>query len=180
MNAAKEIQTEESLEKIVKEKNPVSVYSVSFAPPIISDEEKEFLMSRVPVSKIIKRANQSNLSKAVFNRRNAAIAAAIITIGILHFAFQVSFINSEISENRPVAEVPPVKTEPASSQIIEIPSNRFETENAVKSAPVKPAVPVVRKLQLEPAPIKPQMKKKESFETSAERLRRVEKALTGV
>lgn len=180
MNEAKEKQTVESLDKVVKEKNPVSVYSISFASPIISDEEKNFLMSRVPVPNIARRANQSNFSKAVFNRRNAAIAAAIITIGILHFAFQVSFIRSEISENRPVVEAPVIKPEPVSSQIIEVPSNHFETENAIKSAPVKTAVPAARRTQFETAPVKPQIKKKESLETPAERLRRVEKALTGV
>lgn len=185
MNASTENSAEKSLENIATGK-PVSVCSISFAP-LITDEEREFIMQRLTAKKTVSPARQTALKKFVFNWRSAAIAAAILTIGILHFAFQMTFIRSEVSKVRPAMETQmavesaaPVKQEiETPAPIAPIQEEQKQANNAAVPGKVLPAV---RRPQAETAPVRQQSqpKRREMPETREERLRRVEKMLTGV
>lgn len=178
METSTENSTEKSLEKVL-EKKPVSVYSVSFAD-IINDAEREFLIERATAKKPVERAPQSKLSKAVFSWRNAIAVGAILAVGVLHFAFQLSFIQLENNQNQRVAEVP-AKIEQLLEQPVDNKPVEFKVKKADAVIPEKSAPQVVRQRQFEAAPSKqPSVKKKEAVESRAERLRRAEKLLTGI
>jgi hypothetical protein len=177
MNATTENSTEKSLERISSEK-PVSVYSVNFERVINNFSEKSFISKRKADSGKI--AVQNRLSKKIFKWRNAVAVAAILAIGVLHFAFQMSFISREISKNRPLLEVPPVKIEPLlRAAPVEIPPTEFKIKKI--NAPLSQrSAAAIRQRKAEIALPKPPPKKKDAFESRAERLRRVERILTGV
>lgn len=176
MNATEENLTEKALEKVSAEK-PVSVYSVNFARVINNFAEKKNIDRRKDES--VENVAQNSLSQKVFKWRNAIAVAAILAIGVFHFAFQMSFIRTEISEYRPVVNVPPVKIEPPRAAPIESKPAEFKAEKIDSVMPEK-NLPAVKRRQSEIAPVKPQPKKKEAVETRAERLRRAERILTGV
>lgn len=185
MNAETEILTEENLEK-VEEQKPVAVYSVNFTNAIGNFAEKRLVRRRnTTILKPVKV--EKSLSKKIFNWRNAVPVAAILAIGVLHFAFQMSVIRPEVSENHPVVEVPPVKLEPAralSSEAVPAAPVAIEPKRTETSAPQKTAQRV-KPRQLEAAPAsaparQPVMRKKEAVESRAERLRRAERLLTGI
>jgi hypothetical protein len=173
MNVSTKDSREKSLEKISTGK-PISVYSINFAKVINKFPGKRF----IPGQKNGKLAAQRSFSRKVFSWRNAAAVTAILAIGVLHFAFQMSIVRNELSENRPVVEVPPVKIEPLGAAPIEAESTEIET-GKTDAAPSKLAR-AIKQRQPEPAPFKPQLKKKEAVETRAARLRRAERLLTGV
>ena len=104
--------------------------------------------------------------------------AAILAVGVLHFVYQLSFISTETSENRGMAEAP-AKIEQVRQPPVEAPPVELEAKKTNEVTAPKPAAPV-QKLQPQAAPAKTQLKKKEPVETRAERLRRAEKILTGV
>jgi len=178
-----EVSTEKSGEKsleIVAEKKPISVYSVNFTQ-IVDDAEREFLMERTRSQKPEKTDERSSLSKKIFHWRNAIGIVAILMVGILHFSFQMSFIELEKGEKRRVAEVAPVRIEPPSAPV-SAPSDEtkpVEFEATKTNAPLPPK-PAVKSRQAEILPVRPEPKKKEAVETRAERLRRAEKILTGI
>jgi hypothetical protein len=169
-----ESSTEKNLEK-VSEKPPVSVYSVSFTE-IITDAEREFLIERSKAKKNQNPDNKSLFSKAVFKWRNAVAIAAILAVGVLHFAYQLSVIKTESTQ---VAEFP-VKTEQVSKQTAETKSIEFEAKKADVVNLEKPVPTIIKQRQTEVAPSKPQYKKKVTVETKSARLRRAEKLLTGI
>ena len=175
MNAVMENSTETSLEKVFREK-PVSVYNVNFTPVVNNFTEKRFLAKRKAAPREI--VVRKPLSKKIFNWQNAVAVAAIFAIGILHFTFQVSFISREVSKNQALVEVPPVKTESVPVAHIQTTPREFEVKK-IDAPMLKKSLPMVKR-QPEIAPAKPQPKKKEAFESRAERLRRAEKILTGV
>ncbi len=166
--------TEKNLEK-VSEKNPVSVYSLNFTP-IINDAEREFLIERSKPKKITKPGNKSQFSKAVFNWRNAAAVAAILVVGILHFAYQLSVIKTEKTQIiESPAKIEQVREQPAATEPAEFEAKKIEEVMPEKTAPL------LRQRQTETAPSpKPQLKKKEAIESRATRLRQAEKILTGI
>src|SRR5215218_6696966 len=127
MNVSTKNSTEKSLEKISAGK-PISVYTVNFAEVINNIPGTRFLPQRKTDADEI--AAQSSFSKKAFCRRNAAAVVAILAVGVLHFVFQMSFIRSEVSENRPILEVPPIKIESVSAAPVETES----IENKVKKS----------------------------------------------
>ena len=176
MNASTENSTEKSLQKVSAEK-PTSVYSVKFTK-VINNFAEESVITKQKSSKI---AAQNSFSKKVFRWRNAAAMAAILAIGVFHFAFQMSFIRSEVSENRPVIEVPPVNLEPVRTAPVETESADVEIRKINAELPPKRTRAVRQKQSAAfAAPSKPQLKKREAVETRAVRLRRAERILTGV
>jgi hypothetical protein len=164
---------EKELEE-VSETKPVSVYSLSFTP-IINDAEREFLIERSKPRQIKKTDRKSSFSKAVFRWRNAAAVAAILAVGVLHFAYQLSVIKTETTQiiESPVISAP-VSEPPAVTKPVE-----FEAKKIDAVLPEK-AVPAIKLRQTEVVPPKPQFKKKDSVEPRAARLRRAEKLLTGI
>ena len=175
MSTSTENSTEKSLEKVSAGK-PVSVYSVSFATVINKFPGKKFIARRSSKDPVARRS----FSKKVFSWRNAAAIAAILAIGVLQFALQVSVIRQDVGETRPPFQVPPVKTEPLYTAPAVSEPARLATKKANAVLPPKVATRAARERQPEPAPLKPQSRKKESVETRAARLRRVERILTGV
>lgn len=189
MNAETEISTQESLEKSPEQK-PVAVYSVNFANAIGNFTEKRLVRRRR--SAVSKAAPvKKSLSRKIFNWRNAVPVAAILAIGVLHFAFQMSVIRPEVSENRPVVEVPPVTMEAPRALTVEAVPAIADTKKVEASAApqktalrVKPRQAEIRQSEIrqsEIAPSKqPVSRKKETVESRAERLRRAERLLTGI
>ncbi|HEY8558910.1 MAG TPA: hypothetical protein VIL74_00805 [Pyrinomonadaceae bacterium] len=175
MEVGTEKSTEKSLEKVAAGK-PVSVYSVNFTKVINKFSGKIFVVK--PNSNGV--AAPRNFSRRVFNWRNAAIAAAIMAIGVLHFAFQMSIVRNEVGENRPLYQVPPVGTEPLTAPPIESEPAPVEIKKIHAPLPPKSSARAVRERPIEPAPLKPRSKKKEAVDTRAARLRRAERILTGV
>ncbi len=168
-----EISTKKNLEK-VSEERPLSAYSASFTP-IINDAEREFLMERSKPQKTTKTDKRSLFSKKIFKWRNAVAIGAILAVGVLHFVFQISFIETEKMH---VAELP-VKLEQIGEQTsatkpIEFEVKKVDVVNLEKTAPAN------SQRQSEVAPAKPQFKKKDSVEPRVTRLRRAEKLLTGI
>ncbi len=189
MNAGTEISTEEKLEKVPEQK-PVAVYSISFANAVGNFTEERLVRRRTAT---VGKASpvEKSLSKKIFNWRNVVPLAAILVIGVLHFAFQISVIRPEVSDNRAGFEVPPVKVEPARMVTVEAvavapvvnESKQTETVAPQKTAlRVKPRQTEVRQFEVAPppAPSKPVVRKKETVESRAERLRRAERLLTGI
>lgn len=174
MKTSTENSSENPLERVA-EREQVSVYSVNFTQIINHNAEKEIIIKPIKAESLEETNAQTRFSKIIFKRRNAIGIAAILTIGILHFAFQISFIQSEKTQ---VAENP-VKIETVSEQPAETKPSEFEVKKADIILPPKPA-PQIKQRQPELAPAKPQLKKKDSVETRAERLRRAEKILTGI
>lgn len=174
MKTSTENSSENPLERGA-EREQVSVYSVNFTQIINHNAEKEIVLKPIKAEVLEKTNNQSRLSGIIFKRRNAIGIAAILAIGILHFAFQISFIQSE---KTPIAENP-VKIETVSEQPTENKPAEFEVKKADIILPPKPAPPTKLR-QTEIAPAKPQLKKKDSAPTKSERLRRAEKILTGI
>lgn len=184
MNAETEILTEESLENAPEQK-PVAVYSVNFANAIGNFTEKRLVRRRS--SAVGKKSPvKKSLSRKIFNWRNAVPVAAILAIGVLHFAFQMSVIRPEVSENRPVGEVPPVKIEAPRALTVEaVPAIADPKKPEVATAPQKTALRIKPRQneirQSEIARSKPPViRKKEAVESRAERLRRAERLLTGI
>ena len=169
--------TEKSLKKALEEK-PVSVYSVNFARVINNLTENKGIQKRS--GDALEKASRSSLSRKVFKWRNAVAVAAILVVGVLHFVFQVSVVRPELSENLKSAEVPPVKIEQLSAPFADNKTSEFEAKKADVLLPEKQAPRLRQRPQLEIAPVKAQPKRKETVETRQERLRRVERILTGV
>ncbi len=177
MDVSTKNSSEKSLEKISAGK-PISVYTVNFAEVINKFPGTRFLPQRKTDADEI--AAQSSFSKKVFCWRNAAAVVSILAIGVLHFVFQISFIRSEVSENRPILEVPPIKIESVSAAPVETGSIKNKAKKSETLASPKNVRAAVRQRQMEPAPLKPQLKKREAVESRAARLRRAERILTGV
>ncbi|HEY0459310.1 MAG TPA: hypothetical protein VGC97_09260 [Pyrinomonadaceae bacterium] len=177
MSVSTKNPSEKTLEKALEDK-PVSVYSINFAR-VINNLNDQRLVSNPKKGGSLETAARKSLSKKVFQSRNAIAVAAILAIGVLHFAFQMSFIRYEVSKNRTPLEVPPVKIEQHSAPSADNNLDEFESKKADVLMPEKTA-PSVRRREAEIAPAKPKPKKKEAFESRTERLRRAEKILTGV
>jgi hypothetical protein len=178
MNVSTENSTEKSLEQVSGNK-PVSVYSVKFTK-VINNFAGKSIIQKKPSNQSVA---QKSFTQKVFRWRNAAAIAAILTIGVLHFVLQVSFIRSEVSENLPVMEVPPVKTESLRAAPVETGATNIELKKIDAAVPSN-SMRVARQRQSEPAAVtpssKPQPKKREATDSRAARLRRAEKILTGV
>ena len=104
--------------------------------------------------------------------------AVIFAIIILHFVSQFIFIQNEKLES----EITSAVTEPEQS-VESIKSAEIKTEAKTKNVEiVKAPVPAAPTVQPEPkiAPSRTILKKKETRESRAERLRRAERILTGV
>ncbi len=183
MEVSTQNSTDQSLEKVSVGK-PISVYTANFSKVIAKFPRKKLALKRKTPA--VKPAAQESFSSKVFSWRNASAAAAILAIGVLHFAFQVSFIRSEVTENRPPAEVPAVTVEqPVSAVPVEAEETAdAPTKNKIESkidASAPRTARLMRQRQAEtPAPVKAQPRKREAVESRAARLRRVERILTGV
>lgn len=177
MSVSTENSSKKSPGKVAAEK-PVSVYSVNFARVINNLTGEK--MSLKPPKNALEISRKSAFSKKVFQWRNAVAVAAILAIGVLHFAFQMSFINREVSKNRPVVEVPPVRIEPARVEPVRVEPSGFEAKKADVRLSTKEPRTIIRQRAVETAPLKAPPKKKETVETRADRLRRAEKILTGI
>lgn len=115
-------------------------------------------------------------------RRIYLIAAAILAVFVVHFAWQFSFVQKEnlrIAEdsmndaqlNAPVADVPPIE------ETVEI-----KTDSAPKKPIIEEPAKSVLPAKYAPPPVKtpsPEMNKKAVRDLRSERLRRAEKLLTG-
>jgi hypothetical protein len=186
MNAETEISTEGKLETVSEHQKPVAVYTVNFANVVGNFTEKRLVRRRksTMAEKSVEKSAEKSFSKKIFNWRNAVPVAAILAIGVLHFALQISVIRPEVSENHTALEIPPVKVEPARALPLEaVPAVVEIKKPGVAAAPQK-TVSRVKPRQLESAPsiapTKPVVRKKEAGETRAERLRRAERLLTGI
>ncbi len=179
MKISTENSSENPLERVA-EKEQVSVYSVNFTQVINHNVEKEIILKPIKAEVLEKTNNQVWLSKIIFRRRNAIGIAAILAIGILHFAFQLSVIQSEKTQviESPI-KVETVLEQPEETKPEETKPAEFEVKKADIILPPKPA-PQIKQRQVEVSPAKPQFKKKDSVEPKAERLRRAEKILTGI
>ena len=114
-------------------------------------------------------------------KRTFKIAAAILTVFVLHFAWQFSFVQKEnlrvVEDSLKVVHhnVLPVEILPKEKPV-EIGSNltaiKKEVENIPKSMPIKYSPP-------EPKSSRPQVKKKTPLDLRSARLRHAEKLLTG-
>jgi hypothetical protein len=175
MAVSTENSTEKSLQQ-VSENKPISVYSANFTKVINNFAGKRFVPKRRTGADGV--VEPRSFSKKVFSWRNAAAMAAILAIGVFHFVFQMSFIRSEVSENYPLIQVPPVKVEPLRTAPVEAEPSDFKIKKTAAELPPKPARTVRQQQQPEPAPLKAQPKK--AVESRAERLRRAERILTGI
>lgn len=141
---------------------------------------KRFNQNRKQTSNI-GESNIRPLFLSKLTRRNNTIAgAAILAVIVLHFVSQFVFFQSE---------KPAFKNEAISQPIAEIKSENdsrieIETEFEAKKPDVAevPDAAVSPTVQPEPGTVAPSriVKKKETRETRAERLRRAEKFLTGI
>ena len=183
MEVSTQNSTDKSLEKVSIGK-PISVYTANFSKVIAKfPRTKSALKRKLPVAK--PAAREDSFSKKVFSWRNVSAAAAILVIGVLHFALQVSFIRSEVTENRPPVEVPPVTVEqPAHAAVPVVETEEpaiVQPKRTIESSSPKQAR-VVRQRQTEfiAPPVKAQPRQREAVESRAVRLRRAERILTGV
>lgn len=176
MKTSTENSSENPLERAAAEKEQASVYSVNFTQIINNHNAgKEIVIQPLKAGSLEEKNNQPRLSSTIFKRRNTIGIAAILVIGILHFAFQLSIIQTEkkqVAEN-PVS-IEQVREQPPVTKPVE-----FEATKADVVLPEKTA-PQIKQRQPEIAPSKMQLKKKEAVDTRAERLRRAEKILTGI
>ena len=176
MKTSTENSSENPLARVAEREEQVSVYSVNFTQIINNhNAEREIVLKPLKAEGLEEKNNQPVFSKTIFRRRNTIGIAAILVIGILHFAFQLSVIQTEkkqVAEN-PVS-IEQVREQPAETKPVE-----FKATKADVVLPEKPA-PQIKQRQSETAPSKPQFKKKEAIEPKAERLRRAEKILTGI
>jgi len=124
----------------------------------------------------VKKVGESNIRSSFLSkpaqRRYARAVTAIFAIIVLHFVSNFVFFQSENLRSEQTS----LKTENAQSAEIK---TEYETSNlGAKTIPasVSPIVPEPRSV----APSRRTTKKKESRETTAERLRRAEKILTGI
>jgi hypothetical protein len=179
MDEATENKAEKSLEKVTLKK-PLSVYSLNFSQALNNFAEKRNIVKRRAQSGEI--AARRSFSKKLFNRRNAALLAAILTIGVLHFALQMSFIRREVSKTRPVIEVPAITVEPDTAPPVKTaPAADFKSKKDPARQAQKAVLPLKPRPQFETTPSKTTpTKKKEAVESRAERLRRAERLLTGL
>lgn len=188
--------TEKSLEAVTG-KNPSAVYSVNFTKVADYNAEQKTVLQK-PTANGALREKSGNVEKSekgektfsgkVFRRRNAFVLVAIAAVCVFHFAFQFLF-QTQIAEDRSQIEIPavaeevrsqPVESEPAAIEPAAIETVELEAKK-IDYAPPRVSAPVFKRREPEAAPVaKPPAKKKVSVETRAERLRRVERSLTGV
>jgi type IV secretory pathway VirB10-like protein len=189
MSSQTENSSKKSLETVA-EQNRVSVYTVNFTEIVNQPEVKNFIPHEKKIEDLDKMRNRSAISRVLFRWRSAIAAAAILIVGILNFAFQMSF-QSEVAENAPAAETSvvkePLQTTVAAEQKTP-PMNESKTEVAPKILESKKAdrvaarkvEPQTKPRRAEIVPVKTHTRKKTAIETTAERLRRAERILTGV
>jgi len=176
MKTSTENSSENPLERVAEREEQVSVYSVNFTQIINNhNAEKEIVLKPLQAGSLEEKNTQPRLSRTIFKRRNTIGIAAILVVGILHFAFQLSIIQTE---KKQVAENP-VSIEQVHEKTAEIKPVEFEATKVDVVLPEKNA-PQIKQRQPEIAPAKMQLKKKEAVDARAERLRRAEKILTGI
>jgi hypothetical protein len=176
MKASTENSSENPLDRVA-EKEQVSVYSVNFTQVINNHQaDREIVLKPLKAESSEEKNIQPRLSQTIFRRRNTIGIAAILVIGILHFAFQLSVIQTE---KKQVAEAPASIEQVREQPAVETKPAAFEATKADIVLPVKTA-PQIRQRQPEIAPSKMQLKKKEALDPRAVRLRRAEKILTGI
>ena len=179
MDAATENKAEKSLEKVTVKK-PLSVYSLNFSRALNNFAEKRHIVMRRAGSGEVEW-RRGSLSGKIFNRRNAVLLAAILTIGVLHFALQMSFIRKEVSKTRPAIEVPAIQMEPVAAPPVNVqPAADFDSKKMPARQPQKAVLPLKSRPQFDTAPAKMTPKRKEAGESRAARLRRAERLLTGI
>ena len=159
------------------QKKSASVYSLSFTQ-IVNNFAKKEKVKPLESGEIALTEKRSAFSKDVFRRRNAIAVAAILAIGILHFAFQMSFIQRENKENLRVAATVVAPPKVAERNIV-IASPEFEM-NKADDVKLEKSAPAFKQRRTGNAPPKLSPKKQDSADTNTERLRRAEKILTGI
>src|SRR5215203_686145 len=135
MSVSTKNSSEKTLEKALEDK-PVSVYSINFARVINNLNDKR-LAPNAKKGGLLEAGARKSLSKKIFQSRNAIAVAAILAIGVLHFAFQMSFIRYDVSKNRPPLEVLPVKIEQHSALSADNKLDEFESKKADVVMPEK-------------------------------------------
>jgi hypothetical protein len=178
MNTSTKNSIENTLERASAEK-PVSVFTISFTPNFNRRAEMEEVLEPLKTENTASENKQNPVSGMIFQWRNAIAVAAILIIGVLHFVFQISFIQSEKNENRRIAEVPPVKIEQLFEKPVDNKPLGFGIKKANVAMPEKSA-PALKARPRELVPARPQLRKRETSESRAGRLRRAEKILTGI
>ena len=138
------------------------------------DKEKKFKFRKFNKSEQSFARFTNSFVKKPIQSRLMIIGAGILAVSALHFIWQISLIQSEDLQ---IAEIP-VKAEQLERKIFDNePDYKTENENSVKPPKV---VPPTEPPRAEIKPSRTFLKKKAPLETRAERLRRVERALTGV
>jgi hypothetical protein len=162
----------QSSEKVSDNKN-VAVYSVSFSDRKNAKEK----FNTVSSSENQQSASRSETSTARnWQKSRSMIAgASILAILVAHFVWQFYFVRKE---NLQIAGATG-KVAETDKQIVET-QTEYETKNQEIGVPPKIKAPIVESPQAEIKPSQTFLKKKVPVETKAERLRRVEKALTGI
>jgi serine/threonine protein kinase len=152
----------------------VAVYSANFSPNQYKIREKKSDLTEIAATgrnvSAIKTSFLRNSQKSL----SAVLGAAIFTILVSHFVWQFYFIRSE----NPQIVATTAKTQPVDRQVPETkPEPKAENREYVKPPPT---VLPDKTPPFEAKPSQTVLKKKAPVETRAERLRRVEKALTGI
>lgn len=151
-----------------------AVYSASFSQNEYKIREKKSDLTEISANGLNAAPTKVAFLKNSQKRLSAGLGAAIIAILVSHFVWQFYFIQSE---NLQVVATP-AKSEPVEKQIVESkPELKAKNQEIVKPPP--PVLPN-KSPQFEATPSQTVLKKKAPVETRAERLRRVEKALTGI
>lgn len=141
-------------------------------------------MNLEPDQNSIKQTNGKRTKNSLTEkkgRRTFKIAAAILTVFVLHFAWQVSFVQKEnlrvVEDSLNVVHLNVLPAENLPDEIpVEIGSDstakKKEIENLPKSMPIKYSPP-------EHKSSRPLVEKKTALNLRSARLRRAEKLLTG-
>lgn len=164
----------------VSENKDVAVYSVNFSQKENKIRERKSNLNRIAPSERKVSPTEKSFLRKPQQKRFTVTGAGILAIIILHFAWQFSFIQSENLQNAEMS----ARSEQSERQIVEI-EPEYEAKNRNFANPVSlpkiilPAEPLpeVKPLQTVSQPV---LKKKTPLESRSERLRRVEKALTGI
>jgi hypothetical protein len=189
MSSQMENSSKKSLETVA-ERSRVSVYTVNFTGIVDQPEMKKFVPQEERVEDSDKMKKRGAVSRILLRWRSAIAASAILVVGVLNFAFQLSF-QQEVAEKNPAAEMPVVKepsqttvaaeqkTPPMDESKTQIAPKILEAKKADR-IPARKVEPQTKASRAENVQVKTHTRKKSPVETAAERLRRAERILTGV
>lgn len=153
----------------------IAVYSVNFSPGKNQNRSRKSGSNPISANEQTAAQNKNFFLQNSGKSRLTIVGAGILALLLLHFVWQISLIQSE---NPRVVEMP-IQTGQSEKQIVAEIEPEYEAKNRDIVKPPKIVAPVEPPLT-EIKPSQTVFRKKAPVETRAERLRRVEKALTGI